>query len=137
MVLVSNQLIRRLELSPSWYQLILSRRKKGVEPGLQLINFQCSSTGIHCRLSANHCHSINSPLIRQREKGPLIGCRGNFSQRKLAGIKKRTSGKDGRITPPMTEMFLITTHLCLHHFHFSLHLLPSPPYRHFERDKST
>lgn len=72
MVLPSNQLIRRPEPRPSWYQLILYRRKKERKLGVELINFQCSSTAIHGRLSANHCHGINSPLISgEREKGPF------------------------------------------------------------------
>lgn len=68
MVCASNQLIRRLELSPLWYHLILSRRKKTLEPRRRLINFQCSSTRFHGQLSANHRWSINSPLIRESEK---------------------------------------------------------------------
>lgn len=81
MVLPSNQLIRRPEPRPSWYQLILSRRKKERKLGVELINFQCSSTAIHGRLSANHCHGINSPLIsgERERKAPLIGCRSNFA----------------------------------------------------------
>lgn len=68
MVCASNQLISRLELSPLWYQLILSRRKKTLEPRQRLINFQSPSTRFHGQLSANHCWSINSPLIRESEK---------------------------------------------------------------------
>lgn len=63
-------------------------------------------------------------LLSEREN-LVIGCRGNFT-RKSHQNQKTYQRERCTDNPPMTLVFLITTHCQLHHFSFLLHPLPSP-----------